>query len=93
MAQDHSNTEWTVEEVQASILKEIRIFETGQTSTLTYHYQPTPTASFYTVANPKLARPRKKAANKPSCAYCKGGHASTTCEVHKDLPSRLEVIK
>ena len=93
MARNHSNSEWTVEELQTAILKEIRIFEAGQTSTLTNQQQPTPTAAFYTSANRKPGHPRKEARSKLSCAYCKGCHAPATCEVHKDLPSRLEVIK
>ena len=88
MARDHPSTTWTIEELQAAILKELRIFEVGQqTSTLTNH-QAIPTASFCTGGHT-----HRDTTNKLSCAYCKGTHSANNCDVSKDVPSPLEVIK
>ena len=94
MARDHPSSEWTVEELQMAVLKEIRIFEIGQhTTTLPSQYQPIPTASFYTGINRRPGHTRREGSSKPSCAYCKGNHAANVCEVHKNISARLEVIK
>ena len=94
IARDHPSSEWTVEELQMAVLKEIRIFEIGQeTTTSPSQYQPIPTASFYTRMNRRPGHTRREGGSKPSCAYCKGNHAANVCEVHKNIPARLEVIK
>ena len=91
IARNHTATEWTVSELQAAIRNEIRIFETGQ------HFPPSssqpanPTASFNTVL--QLRPYSKKEVGKLSCVYCKGNHAAVNCEVHKDIPARVEIIK
>ena len=93
MARDHPSTTWTIEELQAAILKELRIFKIGwQTSTLTNH-QAIPTASFYTGANRKTEHTHRDTTTRLSCTYCKGNHSANNCNVSKDVPSRLEVIK
>ena len=93
MGRDHPSSTWTIEELQAAILKELRIFEVGQqTSTLTNH-QAIPTASFYTGANRKTGHTHRDTTNKLNCAYCKGTHSANNCDVSEDVPSRLEVIK
>ena len=91
MARDHTTTTWTIEELQAAIMKELRIFEVGQqTSTLTN--QPAiPTAAFYTGTNKKTGH--RDTNSKPSCAYCKGTHSAINCDVSKDVPSHVEVNK
>lgn len=91
MARDHATTAWTIEELQAAIMKELRVFEVGQqTSTLT-NQLAVPTAAFYTSANKKTGH--RDANSKPICAYCKGTHSTINCDVHKDVSSRIEVIK
>ena len=91
IARNHTATEWTVSELQAAIRNKIRIFETGQ------HFPPSscqpanPTASFNTVLQ---RRPySKKEVGKLSCVYCKGNHAAVNCELHKDIPAHIEIIK
>jgi len=45
MARAHESSQWTMEQLQASLLKEIQIFETGQpTSSLETQEGPKPTA-------------------------------------------------
>ena len=93
MARDHQSTTWTIEELQAAILKELRIFKVGQqTSTLTNH-QAIPTTSFYTGAKRKTGHTHRDTTNRLSRAYCKGNHSANNCNVNKDVPLRLEVIK
>ena len=74
---------------------EIWIFETGQqTTSLGSYQQLTSTASFHAAADGKAGHGRKEQTNKTQmCAYCKGSHSSTNCGIHKDLKSRLALIK
>jgi len=89
MARAHESSQWTMEQLQASLVKEIQIFETGQpTSSLETLEGPKPTASFYATENKKLGYRRKEQSNKqPICVYCKGSHPTTNCKIHKDLES------
>ena len=57
MARNHPNSEWTVDELQAAILKEIKVFEIGQqTTTSPSQQQAVHTASFYTAAMNRKSR-------------------------------------
>lgn len=91
MARNHQNSTWIVEELQATILKELRVFEAGQQTSP--QHQSTPTASFYTAANRRKGYTRRETNSKPNCPYCKGTHSATNCDVNKDVPSFLEVTK
>ena len=95
MARAHESSQWTVQQLQMSLLKEIQIFETGQqASSLGSQERPLPTASFHTGADRKPGHRRREQTNKqPMCVYCKGSHHTSNCEVHKDLESRLAIIK
>jgi len=92
MARSHIKTEWTVLELQAALLNEIRIFETGQQTSQLYSQQGNPTASFYTGLSRKSCN-TKDSGNKLNCAFCKGNHAAINCDVHKNTASRMEIIK
>lgn len=50
MARDHATTTWTIEEFQAAILKELRIFKVGQQTSILTNQLAIPTAAFYTGA-------------------------------------------
>ena len=96
LAREHETSDWTLEELQEALLKEIRIFETslhtltshrannfGQTSSL-------PTASFHTNVNAATNSPT----HRPSCNYCKSStHASTNCDKVDTQQARVEFIK
>ena len=58
LARDHSNCEWSLNELQDAILKEIHIIETGL-NIVNQHKQnpPTPTASFHTMLAETHAQP------------------------------------
>ena len=55
LARDHSNSEWTLSELQNAVLKEIHVLETGLNIVNQHKHNPlTPTASFHTAAgNPR----------------------------------------
>ena len=95
MARAHESSQWTVQQFQVFLLKDIHIFETGQqTSSLVSQERPLPTASFYTGAEWKPGHRRREQTNKqPMCLYCKGSHHTSNCEICKDLESRLAIIK
>ena len=93
LARDHSNSEWSLNELQDAILKEIRIFETGlhivnQNSLI-------PTASFHTnaVRNPRPTHNSSDGKKKHPCVYCSGSHAPSICDVVTDYQKRLEIVK
>ena len=89
MARAHESSQWTVQQLQTSLLREIRIFEIGlQTSSLGSQEQLLPTASFYTTAERKLENKCKEHISKqPTHVCCKGNHPFINCEVHKDTES------
>ena len=76
MVRDHYDTEWTIDELMASILKEIRIFEAGQHSSQKTTSVPT-TTSFHMAANKGTSRERPK--KDPTCVFCKGMHKPNLC--------------
>jgi len=91
MARGHTSAEWTVLELQAAIRNEIRIFETGQLTSTLSSQQGNPTAAFHT--SHQKPHGRREASNKLNCVFCKGNHTALSCEVHKDVPSRVDIIK
>ena len=68
MARDHPSTTWTIEELKAAIMKELRIFKVGQQTCTLTNCQAIPTASFYTGANRKTGHTHRDTTNNLSCA-------------------------
>ena len=94
-ARDHSNSEWTLDELRSSIIKDIQILET-EIYTSGHHDQPdTPpmmTASFYT--NTRQRPPQLSNSRKPSsCIYCKQQHSPNSCDKITNLQDRLAIVK
>ena len=81
LAREHTNLEWTIDELREAILKEIRIFESGlytssDTSPIGESQNPMKmTAAFHagTYSNPQQGNASKNRV----CVYCKGAHSST----------------
>ena len=97
IARDHGNDEWTIDELQDAVLKEIRILEMGIENPLNKKSDlPTPTASFHTGSN---RRPTRNPSNpteghkRLTCVYCKGSHAPISCNAVKEHQKRLDIIK
>ena len=85
LAREHNTSDWTLDQVRKSILREINILEAGVEFNLTgmsshaHPSPPLPTASFFTTAQ------------KRACAFCKATHLSSACTLeHKH---KITVIK
>jgi len=86
MARDHYDTEWTITDLMASILKEIRVFEPGQRT------NPMPTTnSFYMGANGGSTHENRK--KKPICVFCKGMHKPNLCTAVSSPKQHLAIVK
>ena len=96
LTREHESSEWTIEELQEALLKEIRIFETSlhtaipQRSNNFGETSSRPTASFHTNVNV----PTSGSTHRPSCSYCKSSvHASAKCDIVNTQQARVEFIK
>ena len=89
LAREHSNLEWTIDELRASIAREIRVLEAGlcmpSPPAEDHQRPPMVTASFHTGATGHV--------KKLKCVFCKGEHLATQCDVISDQPKRMEVVK
>ena len=96
IARDHYNTEWTIDELLARVLREIQIFEASlpvgrkQSNTRTSSI-PT-TASFYT-ATQKPSQSRDEPRRDPACVFCKGAHKTSLCTSVTCPKERLAIVK
>ena len=97
LARDHSNAEWTLDDLRSSIMKEIRILETEihTSRNLDQLFNPsTPlmtTASFYT--NTRQYSPQSSSKRPANCIYCKKQHSPNSCDVVTNTQDRLAIIK
>ena len=89
LAREHSNLEWTFDQLRDSIVKEIRVIEAGASVSPPQpedHYRST--ASFHTGA---ISRPEQR--KPPRCAFCKGSHPATQCDAIPDQSKRMDIVK
>ena len=97
LACEYSNLEWTIDEVQTAVIKEIRILESGLYTTDPSSYTSAPrtppaTTTFYTgIRGGRNTTPNSK--KKPLCVYCKGEHSPNVCTVVTDHQKRLDTVK
>ena len=99
LARDHSNKEWTLDELRKAILKEVVILEAGQSNSdlpeLPSSGPVIPTASFLMGLN--WNTPPKPNGKRPptqqGCAYCKRKHNSLECTVVRDPIRRHAIIQ
>ena len=90
MARDHYDTEWTIKDLMAGILKEIYIIEAGQQSGRRTDLVPT-TSSFYMGANRGSTHDNHK--KDSSCVICKGMHKLNLCTTVSCPKERLASVK
>ena len=103
LARSHNNTEWTLYELRASIMKEIQILETKVHSTR-YHDEPThsdvpsiTTDSFcidthrHSQQSPNPGHVNQLNGLK-TCVYCKQQHSPSSCDVIT-IQDRLTIVK
>jgi len=64
LARERANLDWSIDELQTAILKEIRVLETGFYTSDQYIFH-------WNQGNPPLYGGKKK----QSCVYCKGDHS------------------
>ena len=97
LAREHTNAEWTIDELRSAILKEIRVFETGlYTANLQITTPQRSTAAFHITASRGTTgstNPCTDGKRNASCSYCKGPHPSHSCEVVTDYQRRLDIVK
>ena len=99
LARDHSNKEWTLDELRKAILKEVEILEAGRSNSdlpeLPSSGPVIPTASFLMGLNRNIPpKPNgKRPPTQQGCAYCKGKHNSLECTVVRDPIRRHALIQ
>ena len=86
-AREHSSGGWTIKDIMACILKEIRVLELGYYSNSHSH---STAASFHTAARKPLAKQGNK---ELACTYCKGPRTANQCTVIKDHQQRTTIVK
>ena len=89
LAREHSNLEWTLDQLRDSIMKEIRVIEAGASGPPPQpedHYRST--ASFYTEA---MSKPEQR--KPPKCIFCKGLHPATQCDNIPEPSKRMDIVK
>jgi len=95
LTRDHENSDWTIEELQAALLKEIRIFETSlhivssRRSKGSEGTSSLPTAAFH--ANVKSASTNPS--QRPGCSCKSNTHNSSNCDTVKTQQARVNFIK
>ena len=96
LAQEHSNLDWSIDDLQAAILKEIRVMETGfytseaPSSTLKGLQS---TASFYPGIKGSSINSSRNGKKKLVRVYCKGNHSPTVCDIVSDIHKGFEIVK
>ena len=94
LAKQHGIGEWTIYQLQGTLLTEIQILEMGSHHSLKSQSNSHQfTASFLTNSFHKLQHDTSETKKKLTCVYCKGSHTHGNCEVVKDQQKRLDIIK
>ena len=92
LARERANSDWTLQELQDAIFKEIRVFESGL-QTIPQSSR-TPTASFYAGTRRVLTESAMgDVSKKKNCTFCKGPHTPSTCNVVTEPSKRLEIVR
>ena len=99
LTREQNRSDWSIEELRETLLREIRILEQGVFTPTTYipDLSPMITASLYTgtrSSHPRQSRSDRGMPNKKfTCVYCKGTHATNNCDVVFSAEKRLEFVK
>ena len=89
-ARDHNSGDWTIREIMACILKEIRGLELGHYSNGFTKDTPFTAGSFHTAITKSVGHHQKKAL---FCIYCKGTHIANQCTVITDHQQCTSIVK
>ena len=99
MAHEHCNSEWSIDDVMASILKEIQIFEMSQQYTVKFINRDTtiPTTDSFHTSIHKTSRSHhsheEKLRRESVCVFSKGDHKTIKCSKVVDPKERLAVVR
>ena len=96
LARDHSNVEWSLNELRSSILKEIQILETDNRHHDQSFYGDIPpftASSFYTGTRQHSAQQPSDTRKPAHCVYCKRQHSSNSCDVVTNPQDCLAIVK
>lgn len=94
LARDHDQLRWTLDDLQAAVVKEIRVLESGlytNDSSPSLSTRTHATASFHAAIRGR--HPTSGGRKKAQCVYCKGEHSPTTCSEVADHQKRLEIVR
>ena len=88
LARETATPEWKFPQLMSAILKEIRILETGNSTS----FRSQSTAAF--LLNSKLTQRNKSHDKGPQpCVFCKGPHVAHQCTTITDHQRRLDIVK
>jgi len=98
MAREHCNSEWSIVDVMAGMLKEIQILEmtqyTGKSLSLS---ETTPTTSSFHTNTEQTSRNHHshddQHKREPVCVFCKGNHKPIKCSKVVDPKERLAIVR
>lgn len=96
MAHDHYNSEWTIDGLSRSILKERGIFEVSQHSGQRSNSGDSPistTSSFYMAINWRVPQTHNRTKKDPVCVFCKGTHKTNSCTAVTCSKKHLAIVK
>ena len=99
MAREHCNSEWSIDDVMASMLKEIQIFKMSQQytgKTISHDTTMLTTGSFHTSAYNTTRSHHthdKQPRREQVCVFCKGDHKPIKCSKVVDPKERLAIVR
>ena len=92
LARERTSNDWTLQELQDAIFKEIQVFESGLQA-IPQSFR-TPTASFYAgTTRVPTESATGDVSKKKNCTCCKGPHTPSTCNVIAEPSKRLEIVR
>ena len=98
LAREHNDTDWTISELRAAILKEIKILEADVHVNLSNLFDkafpPSTTMQLHT-SSPKSPQSfsNQIVKKRSACVFCKAYHPSSDCNKVTDPKKRFELVK
>ena len=96
LAWEHSNLDWSIDNLQVAILEEIGIMETEFTPVMycKAHVEAhIPRIYFMLGSREHSISPPHNGKKKQLCVYCKDDHCSSVCKIVTDVQKKLEIGK
>ena len=100
LAREQNNSNWSIDQLQETLLREIQILEQGAATTCPLDTPSMITASLHAGSrsadhhrNYRSDKGTSRPIKKITCVYCKGIHTTNSCNVVVNTEKRLEHIK